>query len=103
MTSHYGMHFGFQKTFSKQNYVNKLLATNPFQKCITCVCTRAETRQCGPPPKIIFRGPLKYFFLDGDAKERAPTGRCQARGVWGHAPPENFAEFDLILEAFCAF
>ena len=55
------------------------------------------------PPKIIFRGPLKYFFLDGDAKERAPKGRCQARGVWGHAPPENFAEFDLILEPFCAF
>ena len=56
------------------------------------------------PPKIIFRGIfLKYFFLDGDAKERAPKGRCQARGVWGHAPPENFAEFDLILEAFCAF
>ena len=55
------------------------------------------------PPKIIFRGPLKYFFLDGDAKERAPKGRCQARGVWGHAPPENFAEFDLILVAFCAF
>ena len=55
------------------------------------------------PPKIIFRCPPKYFFLDGDAKERAPKGRCQARGVWEHAPPENFAEFDLILEAFCAF
>ena len=58
---------------------------------------RAETRHRGTPPP-------KSFFLDGDTKERAPKGRCQARGVWGHAPPpENFAEFDLILEAFCAF
>ena len=55
------------------------------------------------PPISFFGGPLKYFFLDGDAKERAPKGRCQAMGVWEHAPPENFAEFDLILEAFYAF
>ena len=55
------------------------------------------------PPKIIFRGPLKYFFLDGDAKERAPKWRCQARGAGDMPPPENFAEFDLILEASCAF
>ena len=55
------------------------------------------------PPEIIFQGPLKYFFLDDDAKERAPKGRCQAWGVWGHAPPKNFAEFDLILKTFCAF
>ena len=44
----------------------------------------------GPPPKSSFGSPEK-FFLDGDAKERAPKGRCQARGVWGHTPPENFA------------
>ena len=64
--------------------------------------TRAETRQCGAPPKSSFGAP-KHFFLNGDAKERALKGRCQARGVWGHALPENFAEFHLILEAFCAF
>ena len=28
------------------------------------------------PPEIIFRGPLKMFFLDGDTKERATKGRC---------------------------
>ena len=48
-------------------------------------------------------GPPRSFFLDGGTKERAPKGRCQARGIWGQAPPENFAEFDLILEAFCTF
>ena len=58
-----------------------------------------------PPPRNHLLGPPKNFFLDGDAKERASKGRCQARGVWGHAssPPEKFAEFHLILEAFCAF
>ena len=55
-------------------------------------------------PRNHLPGPPKIFFLDGDAKERAPKGRCQARGVWGHArPPENLAEFHLILETFCAF
>ena len=48
-------------------------------------------------------GPPKTFFLDGDTKKRATKGRCQAKRVWGHAPPENFAEFDLISEAFRAF
>ena len=48
------------------------------------------------------RGPPKFFFLDGDTKERAPKGRYQAIGGVGHAPPENFAEFDHILEA-CRF
>ena len=56
-----------------------------------------------PAPRNHLSGPPKIFFLDGDAKERAPKGQCQARGIWGHAPPENFAEFDLTLETFCAF
>ena len=56
------------------------------------------------PPRNHRFGPPKIFFLDGDAKELVSKWRCQARGVWGHAPPpENFAEFDLILEAFCVF
>ena len=54
-------------------------------------------------PKLGNVGPPKNFFLDGDAKEQAPKGRCQARGVWGHAPQKKFAEFDLVLETFCAF
>ena len=53
---------------------------------------RAETRA--------MRGPLKFFFLDGDSKERAPKGRCQTRRVWGYAPPENFAEFDPYFGGF---
>ena len=56
-----------------------------------------------PPHRNHLSGPPKIFFLDGDTKERGPKGQCQARGVWGHAPPENFADLDLILEAFCAF
>ena len=47
-----------------------------------------------PPPRNHFSGPLKIFFLDGDTKERGLKGQCI---------PENFAEFDLILEDFCAF
>ena len=57
-----------------------------------------------PPPRNDLSAPPKIFFLDGDTKERAPKGQRQAiRGVWGHASPDNFAEFDLILKAFCAF
>ena len=56
-----------------------------------------------PPPKNDLSGPPKNFFLDGDTKERVPKERCQTRGVWGHAPPKNFVEFDLILEAFVRF
>ena len=55
------------------------------------------------PPRNHFSRPPKIFFLDGDTKERDPKGQFPAKGVWGHASPENFAEFDLILEAFCAF
>ena len=55
------------------------------------------------PSRNHLLGPPKNFFLNGDAKERATKGRCQAWGVWGHVLPENFVEFDLILEAFCAF
>ena len=55
------------------------------------------------PPRNHLSGPPKNVFLDGDTKERAPKGRCQAREVWGACPPENFAEFDLILETFRAF
>ena len=81
------------------NAIDRVDITQPE---VTKTNGRAETRQCGPPPEIIFRGPLK-IFLDGDAKEQAPKGRCQAWGVWGHPLPENFAEFDLILEVFGAF
>ena len=41
---------------------------------------RTETRQCGPPPpRNHLSAPPKKFLLDGDTKERAPKGRCQAR------------------------
>ena len=53
-------------------------------------------------PRNHLSGPPKNFFLDGDTKERAPKGQCQAGGL-GACPPKNFAEFDFILEAFCAF
>ena len=55
------------------------------------------------PPKIIFRGPLKYFFLDGDAKERAPKGQCQARGDWGHAPQKILRNLTLFWRLFVRF
>ena len=54
-------------------------------------------------PRNHLSGPPKSFFLDGDAKERAPKKRCQVRGVWGQVPPENFAEFALVLEVFVRF
>ena len=68
-----------------------------------CSSNKAETRQCGAPPKIIFRGSLAYFFLDGDAKERAPKGRCQARGVWGHAPQKILRNLTLFWRLFVRF
>ena len=54
-----------------------------------------------PPPEIIFR-PLK-FFLGGDAKERAPKGRCQPRGVWGHAPQKILRNLTLFWRLFVRF
>ena len=57
---------------------------------LQCYLDRAETRPCAPPPRNHLWGPPKNFFLDGDAKERALKGRCQARGVWGHASSRKF-------------
>ena len=82
---------------------HKMSSNNAHVKNITLV-TRVEIRQCAPPPpRNHLSGPPKKIFYDGDTKERAPKGRCQAIGGCGGMPPENFAEFDLILEAFCAF
>ena len=64
---------------------------------------RAETRQCGAPPEIIFRGPLKYFFLDGDAKERVPKGRCQARECGGMPPHKILRNLTLFWRLFVRF
>ena len=40
------------------------------------------------------------FFLDGDTKERASKGRCQARGVWGHAPQKILRNLTLFWRLF---
>ena len=51
-------------------------------------------------PKLGNAGPPKIFFLDGDAKERAPKGRCQARGVWEHAPQKILRNLTLFWRLF---
>ena len=56
-----------------------------------------------PPPEIVFRGPLKFFF-DGDAKERAPKRRCQARGSGGMPPPQKILQnLTLLWRLFVRF
>ena len=56
-----------------------------------------------PPPEIIFRGPLKNFFWMVMQKSEPRRGDAKLGRSGGMSPPENFAEFHLILEAFCAF
>ena len=66
---------------------HKLSSNNAHVENITLV-TRVETRQCAPPRNHLLRPP-KNFFYDSDTKERAPKGRCQARGS-GSMPPRKF-------------
>ena len=75
--------------------------TSQLSRVVSRIRSMAETKQAETPRNHL-SGPPKKFFLDGDTEEGAPKGRCQTRGVWGHLPV-IFAEFDLILEAFCAF
>ena len=64
---------------------------------------KAETRQCEPPPRNHLSGSPKNFFLDGDTKEPAPKGRCQARGVWIHAPQKILRNLTLFWGLFVRF
>ena len=50
---------------------------------------RAETRQCGPPSKIIFRGPLKYFSWMVIQKNEPRRGDAKLGGSDG-MPPTKF-------------
>ena len=54
-----------------------------------------------PPPKSSF-GPTPKFFPWMVIQKTSPERAMPSQGL-GHAPPENFAEFDPILEAFSAF
>ena len=49
-----------------------------------------------PPPRNHLPGPLKIFFLDGDAKERAPKGR-------GMPPQKILQNFTLFWRLFVRF
>ena len=63
----------------------------------------AKLGSAAPPPEIIFRGPLKFFSWMVMQKSEPRRGDAKLRGSGGMPPPEKIAEFDLILEAFCAF
>ena len=52
------------------------------------------------PPRNHLSGPPKNCFLDGDAKEQAPKGRRQARGVWGHARQKILQNLTLFWRLF---
>ena len=54
-------------------------------------------------PKLGNAGPPKIFFLDGDAKERAPKGRCQARGYGGMLPQKIMRNLTLFWRLFVRF
>ena len=56
-----------------------------------------------PPPEILFRGPSKFFSWMVIQKSEPRRGDAKLGESGGMPPPEHFAEFDLILEAFCAF
>ena len=51
------------------------------------------------PLEIIFRGPLKFFSWMAMQKSEPRRGDAKLGGSF----LRNFAEFHLILEAFCAF
>ena len=56
-----------------------------------------------PPPRNHLSGPPENFFLVGDTKERAPKGRCQTGGVWGHAPRKFLRKSTLFWRLFVRF
>ena len=58
-----------------------------------------------PPPKIIFRGPLKIFswMVIQKSEPRRGDAKLGKSGILRNFPHKNFAEFDFILEDFCAF
>ena len=52
------------------------------------------------PPRNHLSGLPKNFFADGETKELTPKGRCQARGVWGHAPQKILRNLTLVWRLF---
>ena len=49
-----------------------------------------------PPPQNHLSGLLQIFFLDGDTKEQAPKGQCQARGSGGMPPQKILRNLTLF-------
>ena len=57
----------------------------------------------GLPPKIIFRGPLKYFFLDGDAKDLPRRGDAKLGGSGDMPPQKILRNLTLFWRLFVRF
>ena len=56
-----------------------------------------------PPPRNHLSGPPKFFFLDGDTKERAPKGRCQTGGSGGMLPQNILRNLTIFWRLFVRF
>ena len=72
------------------------------KKCFEGMACRAETRQCAPPPRNHLSESPKNFSRMVMQKSEPRKGNATLGGSGG-LPPEIFAEFDRILEVFCAF
>ena len=90
-------------------FLHHSAVTGCLKKAACWFATRKTVSMAGPklgnappPPEVIFRSPLKFFSWM--VMQKSEPRRSDARlGGLGACPPENFAEFDLILVALCAF
>ena len=106
-------HYFFAKIFFENSFtipfvcstfLSGVFTSNIFrlQHEVFIYCTGPKLGNAGPPQNHL-SGPPKILFLDGDAKERAPKGRCQAWGVWGHAPQKILRNLTLFWRLFVRF
>ena len=82
---------------------NKNAAVSSFKLSINNnLLAGAKLGNVGAPRNHV-SGPPKIFFLDGDAKEQAPKGRCQARGSGGIPPQKNLRNLTLFWRLVVRF
>ena len=80
---------------------HKMSSNNAHVENITLVI-RVETRQCAPPPEIIFRGPLKFFSMMVMQKSEPRRGDAKLRGL-GACPQKILRNLTLFWRHFVRF
>ena len=86
----------------KKRFRSKNLQRNPDSKEVYNKI-RAETRQCGAPPEIIFRGLLKFFSWMVIQKSEPRRGDAKLGGSGGMPPQKILRNLTLVWRLFGRF